>query len=249
MHGILKNKKVREIFEEINKGKNCKKCSKQWNGNKGRSSNLIPGFSSKKISIPIEVLIVSKEHGGTDDRWYEGQNTLPEEIEKIRNYYLEEKLKKYNQEQIRKLCFQLDQEGITWVFTDLIKCFVEHDEEKDKTIVAVKNCKKYLNKQIEVLKPKIIIVLGRFVLENYFNEHKKLKRLIFEEKIKLINREDRPLNYKIIPSYFPTGQHADNWVRSGKSERIVKIILEELKRNESNTRRIFKKIFGVLPNR
>ena len=72
MFGILKNKKTLKVFDEINtKRLYCEQCrkdrisfSKSDKRHNDSFSNLLPGFSSSEIQIPLDVLVIADSHGG-----------------------------------------------------------------------------------------------------------------------------------------------------------------------------------------
>src|SRR5690606_33477447 len=126
-------------------------------------SNLLPGFSSKKISLPIEILVVAESHGGGRPEGFSGkQKSLPVEVNELENYYRTQPLRKFHQNEIRTLLNHLDDLKVTWVFTDLVKCYVSKSNRQNLKMAA-DHCAKYLTRQIDVLKPQIIITLGNFV--------------------------------------------------------------------------------------
>ena len=70
-YGILTNQTCLTLFEKINRRPYCNECQKKRSkflekDKKHNScySNLLLGFSSEDIDIPIDVLIVAEAHGG-----------------------------------------------------------------------------------------------------------------------------------------------------------------------------------------
>ena len=195
MCGILDNSKARTLFKKINETPECEKCRKdrkefiekdkkyKIKENIDHYSNLSPGFSSVKIRIPIDILIIGEAHSGKGKKYFREQEKLvDDEVSEMMGDYLGEKLKTFHQKQIRALIRTLDRDERTWVFTDLVKCFVWHNkgkkldgkgdildskeqkkkalEVKDNFGIAVTHCKEYLEDQIKILNPKLILCLG-----------------------------------------------------------------------------------------
>jgi hypothetical protein len=214
----MKALSIYETLEWINHRPSCENCRDKPerskfkpNEQKNNSySNLIPGFSScdiRKLSPPIDVLIVGETHGGGREEDFREQKDLDYEVKYISDYYLREELVKFHQQQMRELFHKLDELNKSWFFTDLVKCFVW---KKDKTNIkiAIDNCSKYLDKQISSLEPEKILVLGRMVAEKYFGlktkSSKHGKNYIFKFEEKLI---------PIVWSRFPSQITADRWIK------------------------------------
>ena len=107
-------------------------------------SNMCPGFSSRNVTPPIDLLIVGHSHGGGDKHGYRQQMSLGKEIAEMSEYYLPsegERDRTYHQQQIRCLIDNLGEDA-KWVFTDLVKCYVwrgdfpkkERDKYKERLI-------------------------------------------------------------------------------------------------------------------
>lgn len=121
---------------------------------------------------------------------------------------------------IRRLIDKIRKEDktITWYLTDIWKCFirdrldkklitnqVKKDDIKNNVDESFKNCKDYLIKEIEILKPKVLVLFGRTVNDYYLKIEKELTL------------------YKppyIIKSIFPGVNNANRWF--GKSEPYYK---------------------------
>jgi hypothetical protein len=212
--GILKNLECRGIFEKINKRELCKECHEKRAKFESRDkkhnscySNLIPGFSSSEIKPPVDILIVAEAHGGGRQDSFRKQGKLDDEVNYISDYYLNDPLSTYHQQQMRELFNELDNLNKSWVFTDLIKCFVWRG--KGNVEKAIESCKNYLDWQITVLAPKKILALGQKVATKYFAL--PLKILTHGEIYK----------DSIVWSYFPSRNTADIWVENGGWRNII----------------------------
>ncbi len=211
--GILRNRKCRDLFEWINQRPYCKRCwreRREFNNDDKKHnnsySNLIPGFSSSSVKPPIDVLIIAESHGGGREESFKKQKDLSSEIENISSYYMDEKLEKYHQMQMRSLLQKLDKRNKSWIFTDLIKCYIWKKPKKNVE-KAIEHCSKYLEEQIKILKPKTILVLGNLVARAYFRGVPNVRNLKHGETVQLDDGS------KLVWSYFPSGNTADIWVR------------------------------------
>lgn len=228
-YGILSDKVSRQLFEEINKRTYCNDCQKERSifSIKDKKynncySNLLPGFSSKKTSIPIDILIVAEAHGGGREDTFRPQTNLEIEIAGLGNYYLKFPLQKFHQSEMRKLLNILNESDKNWVFTDLIKCFVWQGRDNSKKLKVSKNketaieyCRKYLDKQIHTLRPKKILSLGNTVTKKYFN----LNDHICHGSVHKLSIND--YSFELVFSIFPSRNTADRWVEYGEWENIV----------------------------
>ncbi len=235
-YGILINKEFRELFEKINSKSYCSVCQEHKDRKKfiikdkkyikkdnTNFSNVLPGFSSEKISKSVDLLIVADSHSGTPEKLFREQIGLEKEVNDMNEYYRNAEMETFHQQEIRELLKKLDNKKITWVFTDLIKCYVWHGNDKENIELngyknrntAITHCKKYLDEQIKVLNPKIILSLGNTVSEGYF----KLKKLEHAKKyIEKVKGKD----YEIIHSVFPSRNTADLWVKNKGWAKILK---------------------------
>jgi len=225
--GILTNHDFRQLFERINNSHwLCAKCreerslykEQEMKGNPKSFSNLIPGFSSEKLSSPIDVLVITKVHGGAkkeqENDWFHPQRSLDDEVLHILNFYRELPDKSYHQQQIRLLIEKLNALDIKWAFTDLMKCFIyEGAGANNNRKIATLNCRGYLENQISLLQPRTIIGLGGFVRE-FFTKLTLSHGASVE--ISLVDRK-----YKYIHSIFPSGRTADDWVAEGEWIPII----------------------------
>ncbi|MBA7596069.1 hypothetical protein ES703_03038 [subsurface metagenome] len=223
-YGIMKNDLSKNLFKQINDeyrletSKTCADCREQRKRfksldkkNKHSSfSNLLPGFSSEQIEIPVDILIVGEAHGGGRENDFHKQLEIEEEVAYIGSYYLYDAIVKFHQYQIRELLHRLDELSKMWVFTDLLKCYVANDRENRK--IAIKHCEKHLISQIELLQPRVILALGKTV-GTYF----KLRQF---DHSKLYDIDGK----KILYSIFPGRNTSDLWVANGQWEPILREI-------------------------
>jgi len=134
---------------------------------------------------------------------------LDYEVWQIARYYRSLPDKTFHQQQVRNLLEILDDKEKTWVFTDLIKCFVWHGKDGDldgrkNWQDAIEFCSTYLEEQIEFLKPRKILGLGNTVTQ-YFKAH-----------------SHKPI---YVGSLFPSQWTADLWVaREGWKPVITKLL-------------------------
>jgi hypothetical protein len=227
-YGILNEKESRKLFEDINGRTYCVDCQKERSrfSNKekknNRYSNLFPGFSSEKVSIPIDILIVATAHGGGREETFRPQNNLATEVAELGDYYLTHRPQKFHQIEMRKLFNILKEKSKIWIFTDLIKCFVwqgRDESEKlkgsENTKMAIGYCRKYLDNQIVLLKPKKIISLGNIVTGQYF----KLRGEFSHGSVHKLSIDAH--SFELIFSIFPSRNTADLWTEHGGWDEIV----------------------------
>jgi hypothetical protein len=219
-YGILDQQPFRQVFEKINGRQLCGVCREKRaifydKDQKSDSfSNLLPGFSSSTVNLPLDVLIVAEAHGGGRIKDFRQQKDLEFEVNNIAQYYLESKLERFHQQEVRSLLNILDKSKVKWVLTDLIKCFV-HQDYKENREIAIKYCSEYLNEQIESFQPKQIIVLGKTVANKYF----RLNRLNHGD-MKFI--KTRNGTSKLIYSIFPSRNTADLWVANDAWKPVLR---------------------------
>ncbi len=229
---MLTSESYRDLFEWINKRCLCKGCKNERSkfctkdkNNHACRSNLIPGFYSKNIVRSIDILIVAEAHGGgRDEDYHEPQLPVDEEVSYIANYYLTDKVSKFHQWQMRELLEHLNKAGKSWVFTDLIKCFVWHGKDKslnlkgsDNKKKAIKHCRKYLDEQIKVLQPRKILVLGQTVGREYF----RLKGLKSSNHGRVYPSQIDNVKTTLVYSVFPSQITADIWAEKGGWELVI----------------------------
>lgn len=226
--GILQNKRTRPLFEEINARRLCKECRGERNkfvdfDKKGSLlcySNLLPGFSSEKVDIPLDVLVVSEAHGGGGEDNFCKQRELDYEVSEMCNYYTMLPDKTFHQQQLRHLLKHLNNIPLLWVFTDLIKCFVWHGSDKKRGLdgslnkrTAIGHCRSYLEKQIAALQPRIVVGLGGTV-SKYFGLKRPSHASV--QTISIVG-----CNFNYIHSMFPAQWTADQWVKNKGWELII----------------------------
>lgn len=228
-YGILNEEVSRQLFEEINKRLHCERCqsdrasfSIQDKKHKNCYSNLLPGFSSEEFSIPIDILIVAEAHGGGREDSFRPQADLGTEVAGLGDYYLQMPLQKFHQKEMRKLLTILTQNGKTWVFTDLIKCFVwqgRDDTRKlkgsDSKDTAIRHRRKYLDKQIVSLRPQKVLSLGNTVADQYF----RLQDHFSHGSVHKCRVDDH--SFDLVFCIFPSRNTADLWVQYGEWEQII----------------------------
>lgn len=227
-YGILREKTCFKLFQRINTRFLCNQCHRERlkfsikdKKNNNSYSNLLPGFSSEKIKFPLDLLIVAQAHGGGRKEDFRNQVDLEAEIVNLAEYYLIKPIKKYHQQEMRYFLSYLNNKRINWVFTDLIKCFVwrGYDEKNnldgsENVRIAIKNCSLYLKRQIKVLRPPKVLVLGKTVAIEYFELPNKLEHgNIYTGSI---GDHEFPIVYSIFPSQFT----ADLWVEHGGWRKI-----------------------------
>ncbi|MDD3295794.1 MAG: hypothetical protein PHU64_00355 [Candidatus Omnitrophica bacterium] len=229
-YGILSHSEARAFFKkEINSQKLCNECrsarsefrlkDQKYNSS---YSNLLPGFSSSKVKIPIDVLVIAEAHGGGREKCFRKQLSLEKEVTEIGNYYRSDSIEKFHQYEMRKLFKRLDQKGKSWIFADLIRCFVWQGidiaanlDGRINVQKAIGYCRKYLDKEIAFLKPKKIICLGNKVARDYFGID---ERMIHGMEYKYNSKNTESV---VIRSYFPSRNTADIWVTVGGWKEIL----------------------------
>lgn len=106
--------------------------------------------------------------------------------------------------------------------TNIVKC--RPPENRDPKEEEIKKCSVYLDRQIEIIKPKIIATLGRYSMAYIF------KKFSLEEKIqsiskihgKIFNAGDLFLKVTIIPLYHPAvATYNQNMIEVLKKDFLV----------------------------
>jgi len=77
--------------------------------------------------------------------------------------------------------------------TNILKCYLPLNYKIQESYIN--NCKSYIKKEIELVKPRIIITLGEIAYQHITNSSNKLKDI----RGNIIQKK----NYKIIPTYHP----------------------------------------------
>jgi uracil-DNA glycosylase len=136
---------------------------------------------------------------------------------------MEDSLRKFHQQQMRILLQYLDTAKKSWVFTDLIKCFVWHGFDKKSKLhgninwlAAIKYCRRYLDQQIDLLQPRRILGLGGTVAK-YFGldkpQHGSVQRI------------DSP-QCLYVHSLFPSQWTADQWIAQKGWEKVIQNLVK-----------------------
>lgn len=92
--------------------------------------------------------------------------------------------------------------------TEVVHCFPGHETKSNKksirrpTKIEIVNCinKNFIQKEIELIKPKIILLMGKVSYETFYNHFLKIKpKEILSNKINLISKSKQFETYKGIP--------------------------------------------------
>jgi Uracil DNA glycosylase superfamily len=224
--GIL-NGSCAKVFGQINDRTLCKGCRdrrKQFDTvdkkGTGHFSNALPGFSSSIVE-PLDVLIVADSHSGARKKCFRDQGGLDGEVRELYEHYCTDELTTYHQLQIRNLLQELNKKQKTWVFTDLVKCYVWHRNTAElngaiNRDLAIKECRKYLKLQIECLNPHTILCLGKTV----FTEVAKL----LNDNLDCVPSHGQRYGDKMVFSYFPSARTADLFVMNKEWNLILENI-------------------------
>ncbi len=229
-YGILDLDVTYKLFDKINKRKLCAKCKEERKlylpadrKNYGCESNLLLGFSSPQIRIPLDLLIIAQAHAG-GKQTYRSQRDTNFEVKNLGDYYLDPErnlnnLRTFHQKECRILFRYLNSRKISWLFTDLIKSYVSSDKKNMQ--IAVKHCSKYLTEQIQILEPKKILCLGKLVSKHISKlESKQIQHgSVF---VTHINNK----NTRIIFSMFPSARTSDKWIEIGGWRKIIPLLLK-----------------------
>jgi len=208
----------------------------------GYPANVIP---------PIDVLLVLKcpakppeeedelyeELGEKLKRKFEKPTDFEKSVERMKYWYgvNEEKeflYKGFHQLCIHKILSWLNKSGKKWVFTDLVKYYVENENFKS----AAESCIKYLKRQIEISRPRVVLMFGGDVqrsIENHLVTNRD-KRLRDERKnqsnlhgeiieVKPEDLKNLKVKTTLMYSVFPTGRNADPWVEAGGEKKLFKM--------------------------
>lgn len=202
---------------------NCKKCIELKNRN-GKDCSLINIYEDSKFAkkipsiwtdwynrINAKIMIIGQDWGPFVDMKELNNEYLQEEnknnwirlIEKEKSS-TKKMLTKYIVESSKGTINNLDEIYIT----NAIMCARKGTQYRGNNIDLKKstsNCKEYLKKQIEIVKPKIILTLGYYPLKSLsdlyeFKIKDTLKATI--ENTPIIKKE----NFTIIPLYHPVAQ-------------------------------------------
>lgn len=248
MFELLKDENICSELEQINNRIHCKACQNDRSlfqiedfNEKGRYSELCVGTSSKKINS-LDVLIVSESHGGGSN--FRNQLSLKEELESFYEFYVKEQPKKANQYLVHQLLNYLNSQGISWFFTDLIKCFVAKEKVRkgvNNIATATNHCSKYLDQQISILKPRVILTFGGLAT-NHFKRGLHKSHLHGNQQNITYLLNGNPTEVTLIQSIHPTSQNTNYWIKYGGWSVIVNTLMEVLGKN---TRVGFEKVFHL----
>ncbi len=177
----MDTKSKREIFIKINEAvHNCKKCRLHKN-----RTNAVPGEGN----INADIVFIGEAPGAREDalgRPFVGRS----------GNMLEEMLRKIG----------LSRKDV-WI-GNVIKC--RPPENRDPMVDEIRACSPYLEKQLELINPKLIITLGRFAMD------------FFLPKAKISEVHGTPYRVKsfiIYPLYHPAAA-----LRNGS---LKKVLLED----------------------
>ena len=168
-------------------------------------------------------------HGGGRE-WPKKKPSLEDSAHELEKYYRTDPLQKFHQKEIREFLSELDNRGISWFITDLVKCFVFNSPWNRE--IAEKNCfNNYLRKQICDLKPRYIIMFGKNVIKIIEKEILISNRIITQTGILSKKHGKKSIgNVKIdkvifpsefIYSLFPSQWTADAWIEYNAKEKLL----------------------------
>lgn len=225
--GVLSDPSLKEAFTRVNEGYYCGLCRKERasfaerDKKQGQFSNRLPGFSSKKVGRRTDVFIVAHAHAGTDLDRFRGQKTLAGEMSEMADYYRGEPDKSFHQQQVRRLLEQLDEMGKSWVFADVVKCFVwkKGADGEENLRAATKHCTQYLEAQLKACQPHRVVTLGDAV-----DRALGIPRLAHGASVD--NVRCAGLTLTVVHSMFPSGRTADAWIRAQGWERVLERLSE-----------------------
>jgi len=108
-------------------------------------------------------------------------------------------------------------------FTNLVKC----PQKGRPPDYAIKNCSKYFEKQLKLIKPKVVIPLGRVPTEYLL----KSEPIMIREHTTWFKRDDR--DFLIVPLYHPGFflKQSDKSNQKEKAKRTVRSIKALIKRH------------------
>jgi hypothetical protein len=225
---------VENLVKDMWERKVCKECREsrvRWKNKDfkdGHYSNMLLGFGYddiEKIQTPIDVLIVAEGHSGK--HWPENQEDFREVLNHLKGLYLSEKDETFHQVSIRDIIRQFNNKKIKWYFTDITKCYIFNDEDGENFNIAVGNCIKYFEKEINTLNPKIVLMLGSRVQNSIAEKIIKPNKI---QPLKEKSQTDRNLKYVtdghtyFLYSIFPSQRTCDLWIKEGNRERLIEVI-------------------------
>lgn len=166
-----------------------------------RCSDLLVGIYSESCKPPVDVLLVTFGHGGGP--WKEEPLSFGDMKTEIEKHYRNKGkyIETFHQFAIREVLDRLDKSSVSWYLTDLIKCYVHTHNKKGRKnkSKAIEYCKNYFEKQVNVLKPKVIVLFGGDVQKGIF-ESVKGERFSNTMKEVLKNEPIRHLRNRFVKS-------------------------------------------------
>jgi thiol-disulfide isomerase/thioredoxin len=215
------NKELGKLYEEM-RSSCCGKCreerkefAKDEKKYHNTYSDVYLGFPVD-ISPSIDVLLVLEGHGGGHAWLPEKEQNFENSVKQMEKWYRDvPKFETYHQKCVHSLLKKLDENNIRWFLTDLIKCYIfkKDKENKDR---AAGNCIKYLERQIKMLNPRVIVMFGNFVQQQMWLH-------------KIYGEKDRN---RFLNSPFPSALNADKWVTSGDVDGLVSEITRNVRTNK-----------------
>ena len=101
-----------------------------------------------------------------------------------------------------KLLASISLERKDTYITSIVKC--RPPSNKDPTPEQINACKPYLDRQLSIIHPKIIIPLGRFACAFIFEKYGLEKERISQAHGKVYTKESLLGSIKIVPQYHPS---------------------------------------------
>ena len=146
-NNLLKDKAIKELIKIEEEIKNCKLCNLSQN-----RTNAVPGSGNYKAKL----MIIGEAPGRNED--LQGLPFVGQA-----GKLLEQMLNEIN----------IKREDV--FITNVIKC--RPPENRDPTDEEINACKPYLFKQIQLVNPKIILLLGKYSLKTILNINLKITYL------------------------------------------------------------------------
>lgn len=209
------------------KRKEWKKDEQKFGPNKNKYSNFLGGVGKTEN---IDIFIISDAHGG-GKKQYDEDIALQDSNKILENHYLNDNIITFYQKEMRQLFKKLDEKGIRWYASDLVKCFVKSGKKlKANREIAEEFCfKNYLEHQIKTLNPKIILLLGGAVInkieeQNWFEKRQGKWHLTEHHGETKTGQIGDKYPVSFIFSLFPSKNTADRWVKCGEWDKVIKQI-------------------------
>lgn len=236
------NKEINEVrLKEawIECSERCVKCREERDGcskyEKDKNKKYcppVPGCGDYKENV--DVFLLTKGHGGIgEDEYFIDNNFEKLREDKLQHYTKRDPYDNFHSFLMRSLIKKIEEEKKNWYLTDIWKCFVidrpndkkwpelTKNDIKNNLRKSFENCNKYLIKEIEILKPKVIVLFGNDV-KNFYKEQIK-----------------ENLNHKpvCVESMFPGTRTADKWFGKSKNNPSLsheKWLIEDIKEKLDN---------------